>query len=404
MSEPRYVYRFPPCPIFDTEATESWLEELSRQGLILSQDGFCLRALAFQKTNPHPMRYRLQPLPRAKFLMDRVPDETVVELAQEYGWEYRCNLQDYAVFCTDNPQARELDTDSQIQALPIRRLYRNKLLHALLALAVLLGTFAFLIYEGFLSWMADHSIWYCASFFVLDILFCVLTLQELRTLRRLIRKLECGDCPDRKKDWRTGRILHLACIVFSLAILLVFWVSYYGDLLFKDHAQVPFETYSGSIPFASLSDYANLSNPSEESVLDLTSNTIASTVTLPASRRIQLKQYGSVCGGLQIDVSLTVTYYELRTQWLAEALFRELQENVLRRDRHTPLSIPALPTDAAYAYSDHVPCLLLRQGRHVLWVQFSQWGEEKLATDQWAQITAEVFLDRISKAETIDAQ
>lgn len=404
MSEPRYVYRFPPCPIFDTETIESWLEDLARQGLLLSQDGLCLRAATFQKTNPHPMRYRLQPLPRAKFLMDRVPDESAVELAQAYGWDYLCNLQDYAVFCTDDPQARELDTDSQIQALPIRRLYRNKVIQAVLLLAFLLGTFVFLFYFGFLSWMADHSIWYCTSFFVLVALSCVLTLKELRTIRRLIRKLECGDCPDRKKDWHIGRRLHLSCVVFSLAIVLVFWASYYGELLFEDRTQVPFETYSEEIPFASLSDYANLVGNSDASLMDLTSNTIQSTVTLPASRRIQLKQYGSVQGDLRLDASLTVTYYELRTQWLAKALFRELQQKALRSSRHTHLSMPELPTDEAYAYSDYVPCLLLRQNRHILLVRFFQWGADSLTTEQWMQTTAEVFLDRTNEASFFDTQ
>ena len=111
MSEPKYAHRFPPCPVYDLEGLESWLEDLAKQGLILTKGGLFFGFAEFEKTTSKPMRYRLQPLPKKKFLEDRRPDDDALEFAKEYGWEYLCNLGDYAVYGCEDPNARELDTD-----------------------------------------------------------------------------------------------------------------------------------------------------------------------------------------------------------------------------------------------------------------------------------------------------
>jgi len=43
----RTVYRIPPCPIWDLEATESWLGDLAEQGLHLKRMHSLLDFAAF---------------------------------------------------------------------------------------------------------------------------------------------------------------------------------------------------------------------------------------------------------------------------------------------------------------------------------------------------------------------
>ena len=59
MSDPKYVSRFPPCPLYDVEGIESWLEDLAKQGLILTKAGLFCGFAEFEQTDPKPMRYRL---------------------------------------------------------------------------------------------------------------------------------------------------------------------------------------------------------------------------------------------------------------------------------------------------------------------------------------------------------
>ena len=47
----RTVYRIPPCPIWDLEATESWLGDLAKQGLHLKRMHSLLNFAAFQAGN-----------------------------------------------------------------------------------------------------------------------------------------------------------------------------------------------------------------------------------------------------------------------------------------------------------------------------------------------------------------
>ncbi len=36
----RHAWRFPPCPAYDVEGTESWLSDMAAQGLVLGKDAF----------------------------------------------------------------------------------------------------------------------------------------------------------------------------------------------------------------------------------------------------------------------------------------------------------------------------------------------------------------------------
>ena len=59
------VWRFPPCPAYDVEATESWLQSMAAQGLHLSEDGFFAGFACFDRGKPKQTRYRLEAAPGA---------------------------------------------------------------------------------------------------------------------------------------------------------------------------------------------------------------------------------------------------------------------------------------------------------------------------------------------------
>lgn len=63
--KPRHCVRLPPCPAYDVEGTESWLESMAAEGWQLSEDGFVLGWAVFQRSEPVRLRCRLAAAPES---------------------------------------------------------------------------------------------------------------------------------------------------------------------------------------------------------------------------------------------------------------------------------------------------------------------------------------------------
>lgn len=118
----RTVYRRPPCPSYDVEGTEAWLTDLAREGLLLESDGFFAGFAAFEKTAPTRVKYRLEAAQKHASLWSEdggEPDEAQVELCAQYRWEYVARHGQFYIYRSDDPSARELNTDPKVQALAL---------------------------------------------------------------------------------------------------------------------------------------------------------------------------------------------------------------------------------------------------------------------------------------------
>ena len=56
----QHVYRLVPCPEYDIAGIETWLSDLSEEGLFLTQDGIMAGIAVFEYQKPQRMRYRLE--------------------------------------------------------------------------------------------------------------------------------------------------------------------------------------------------------------------------------------------------------------------------------------------------------------------------------------------------------
>ena len=110
------VWRFPPCPAYDVEATESWLQSMAAQGLHLSEDGFFAGFACFDRGEPKQTRYRLEAAPGAA---GEGPDEQARELTEAAGWRFTARRGDFLIYASDEPGGVELHTDPRVQALSL---------------------------------------------------------------------------------------------------------------------------------------------------------------------------------------------------------------------------------------------------------------------------------------------
>ena len=397
MSEPKYAHRFPPCPVYDLEGLESWLEDLAKQGLILTKGGLFFGFAEFEKTTSKPMRYRLQPLPKKKFLEDRRPDDDALEFAKEYGWEYLCNLGDYAVYGCEDPNARELDTDPQVQAVALQQVYQKKKAELISSAITLLICIGLLFWLGPVSYALNANGWNLGFICLIWFSYPIFSVLELKQLRELHQKLLLGTPLSRTKNWRRKRWPHWISAVFYIAVYISFGILIFINNFssWEDSRWQFIEEYHGEIPFATMEDLAGSGVLEPDGMFVEEDHHIAERSTLLAPRQIKLQQLGAVVqdGTTQMDGILEIEYYELRTDWLAEQLYREIRQNDARSKRHHLLPLNELPTEQEIAYTDVFPTLLLRDGNQVLRVELTQFEHgTQLTLDQWAAIMARSIL------------
>lgn len=389
--EPKYTYRFPPCPVYDVETMESWLEELARRGLLLSRGGSFCGFVELEKTTPTAMRYRTQPLKKQGLFEDRDVEEEVVEMAGEYGWSYLCRIGEYGVFATGDPAARELHTDPRVQAVSMAALHRRKRNSVLSSSVLLLLAMALIIWSGPVSFLIQNDLHFFWAVIPLWIVGAVLDIRELRWLRRTREKLSLGEHLARDKNWRVHCWQHRISAVCAVLLIAFFYGSWLSQSLldWEDRRWEPL-TEASEVPFATMEDLGD--GTLQPDNLISRSNHLAQRTTVLADRQVKLCQSGRVLrdGVCTLSGTLDVEYYELRSTWLARELFRELKQQALRKDGVTAAETPQLPAEQEYAYIDYFPTLLLQDGSRVLRARLVQYSDSpgcELA--QWADRIAE---------------
>lgn len=120
------VKRIPPCPDYDIWGTEKWLEDMAAQGYILCRGyAFQYGFAYFETGEPRRIRYRIAP---AKKVPQRImspnsypeePDEETMALHEQFGWRYTTFRGQFWIFACEDPEAPELNTDPQVQAIAL---------------------------------------------------------------------------------------------------------------------------------------------------------------------------------------------------------------------------------------------------------------------------------------------
>ena len=406
MSSIEYAHRFAPCPVYDLEGMEHWLEKLALEGLFLSTSGFFGTYGTFEKREPKAVRYRMQPLQKKKYYEDDgLPHKAAWELAEEYGWSLICVVEDYAIYACDDPTAPELDTDPRIQALALRELYKKRRNGFLGSLAMMVFWF-FRLWDRPMTLLTLLPVW----LFLPALLSWCLTpftgLTELFHLRGLCRNLSQGEPLTRSP--RGKHILHRINTI--LAIIGVIWFpvimvfSNFAD--WREYRWQPLDEYENTLPFSTMEEFMDGTiHPQRQVEIPQLrddpivfyefSNHVAPRSTLLIPRQFALQQHGSVLsdGNPPIKGSLEVEYYEFQFEWMATQLYRELLNRKPREPYFETLELRELPTEQEAAYRGNGEVLLLQDGCKVLKAAFDQ-NEEYLVLelDQWAGTVAEAFL------------
>ena len=201
------IRRLAPCPAYDVEKIESWLSDMAKEGWILEKDGDMFGWLAFMKEAPQSVQYRLEPKEEGTGFGD-IPDLEVQELCKEYGWEYVDSYGLFFIYRSTRPDAREMNTDLQVQAAAMKAGKRNSTITLVLDF-ILLGN----IFGNFLS-MPVWSLVHLGLGFHLTQLMTLIWVSidgflHWRHFRRLHKQLKDNIPLNHSKPWRKGAAFHI---------------------------------------------------------------------------------------------------------------------------------------------------------------------------------------------------
>ena len=400
-TEPKCIWRLPPCPSYDVEGMESWLTDMETRGLRLSRDGFFAGFAIFEKGQPSAARYRLQPAERGRRVLDvdDGPSQGEEEMSAAMGWDYVARWGEFHIDRCADGQARELNTDPRVQAIAldkVRSRERANLISLFFWPVIFLGS---VVVCGPLLCLLEIGL---GRFLLLAAAVgtsCALSLRTLSHLRRLRQKLSAGEHLDHGKDWRQRQrrhyLLSACCLALVVAVVGVVISTWLDGKLERD--MIPLSDYTETIPFPTGLDLVKDPVPGSYEEVDFLSyyNKVSKTSNPLIPCSIDLRQLGQVRlkGGGETEVALIADYQETASP----ALARELEREYRRAAEHSrtyggPLPLEDLGVESAWAYQDIWPTVVLRQDCRVLRVTFHQSAGDARTTAEWAALLAESLL------------
>lgn len=332
-----------PAGLYDVAANETWLEEKAAQGLHIQRIQGA--RVYFEKGEPQTLRYRFQPMGKAKEKLD----EERLALYAELGWEYLGTVD--GVFhlwrCGDGA-APELDTDPVVQAEGYRYLKHNMMTTAFMELGFLLGTFGICILANVgggtpLRYiLRDYLPLQAQAFFTAVVCGVSWEVMEVRTMLRLLKNLSAGIPMDRPRPYRTkGRIQRVMVAAYLLWIILQtvanFWPVGNGDILGWSDLAADGTPKAGIVYV----DVTKLDPPEDEVEFERVStkfHELASRMT-----EVEMRQTRQLSPGQHLVASKAeTTHYVLRAPFLASILVGDIQADYRNWGPFEEVSVPGL--------------------------------------------------------------
>lgn len=402
MKEEKYVHRIPPCAKYDIAGMESWLEDMSREGLYLDRDGVFFGFASFVRGEPEQLRYRLEATDTNGGLFSPTHDPTqdVIDLHRQMGWEYRGRWGQFHIYASDDPDAPELHTDPRVQALTIQSLtkFQRTELWGIFWYTVMLYCFhGSMLFSLTALW--DWKKTLLLLVFLLS--FPVLKLAGLIRMLRLKRQLKLGIPMTHRGDYRktkaavyTGRLAR-----WLTGIYLAFSLLQIGGLQVTEENAVKLEDWTEPLPFATVQTLFPEAEVTPGGYF--ISNSVIDWSNGITPKNLDYTEWSDIVlpDGTDTYGYIRVWYFEARYDWFARCLARELAvQNAgtlfdrIIEDSVAPEPLAGVDADYAVSYFHYNPGIVLCQGKQVLLVRYSG----AIGTVYTPEALAQVYINSIS--------
>ena len=387
------IRRFAPCPSYDVEKIESWLTDMAKEGWILEKDSDIFGWLAFTKEAPRNLRYRLEPQEEGIGFGD-TPDPEVRQLCEEYDWEYVDSYGKFFIYRATRSDAREMNTDLQVQAAAMKASKRNSTVSLILDFILLGNLFSDFLRMPFRS-LAVMGFWFHFIHILTLVWVSIDSFLHWRHLRKLQKQLKENIPLDHRKPWRKGAAFHIFSKFAYILVIFLFFGILFGACSQALELEVDApatDDYPSDPPFVTAADilpegeFTSRPFPGDY-------NTYVQTGSFFAPRIFEWNEHGEILlsDGTTYDGILRITYYETRYPWLAEGLIKDLYREA--EDQHHFAILPAseLDVDQVLCYNAIYPSILIRQGNIVVQATVGLENKNQYLLEQWAQQMAKML-------------
>lgn len=382
------VWRWIPCPDYDLEAMETWLEKQAEQGYFL-QDTFAGFAWMAVDT-PRTVRYRLNSVyPDSKTNVGRwdEPDEEQRGMGEAFGWYYVCRRGKFFIYACDDAEAPELHTDPAVQELQLKRIRREALWSLWNPLWFGIA-YPLLLWQDKIFRMIVETPLILIGFLLETLVVLYFCIRQILYLRGLARRLRSGEPPRHDTQRRTGALTLSAQL---LPVLLCLFIIGHILSAWSEDDAVSLRDYDKALPFATLAELAGGGEVDWDTNMDFSSEVSEhSTFTAPVIYDFQ--QHARIVrdGRTVLNGGLHVDYFEVKSVWLAQRLARELRHNFLFKTNIQAIDLPGV--DEAWIEPSPYGELVLRRGGRVMKVIYYTVGYGQYMTlEEAAPIMADYF-------------
>lgn len=390
------VHRIIPCPDYDVTGVESWLSYMAEQGYILRDGGVFRGIAAFDRCEPEKVRYRLQPAQKGFVIYDNDgPSDDEVELNGAFGWKYVAKYGVFHIYRADDIDAREMDTDPEVQAMAMNSLHRSQRFN-IIWMSIWIIVYLAIVFtsQPFLS-MVNRGSLTSIALVLCVIIFIVTGLVKAVSLYRLRRKILDGDSLGSGTNWRRGAriytvkavvgiIAYVAMIVFGCMFILSDGV---------DRNQMPLSEYQGEVPFQTITDLVSCSDIQKVDNVDDDVNTISKWSDILWPENYKVYEYGDIVytDGNICHGGLVITYHEAKNEWLANKLYQAYVQRAKHQSDYEKIDMKIAGLDDVDAYWDGSESVIMRKGRKLIVASFYMSGENRREGDleEWAGCIAE---------------
>lgn len=394
-TEQRYRWKLQPCPVYDVEKFEGWLEDMAREGWMLTEGGLHLGILAhFERCEPAEIRYRLEVTPRKSFY---AADE-MAEWMAENGWMKIASQGEFDLFRCSDPDAGEPHTDLRIQGITYKRASSHDILWILCGIYVLVSIITSAssrLQSGhFFTDLAENDgLWIFIEPFLLA--FLVFSgLHHVISLRRIRRQLEAGVAFTHRREWKQGCRKYKIGSVVGWTLVIAFLIAVLsgeGCTVSTSEERMSFEKRT---PFATMQDYIPggiyKEHTDEPDGLNLT---VSEERGMMTPLRYEWDEGAIVRQSDGEEAVLAGTqsarYYRCLNRWMADGLMREQAAD---RSGAKAVDLSAYGIDEAYLFPESDPySMILRKGNTILLNDLTPDKSNTLSAEKWLEISAQML-------------
>lgn len=390
------VHRIIPCPDYDVTGVESWLSYMAEQGYILRDGGVFRGIAAFDRCEPKKVRYRLQPAQKGFVIYDNDgPSDDEVELNGAFGWKYVAKYGVFHIYRADDIDAREMDTDPEVQAMAMNSLHRSQRFN-IIWMSIWIIVYLALVFtsQPFLS-MVNRGSLISISLVLCVVIFIVTDLVKAVSLYRLRKKILDGEDLGSGTNWKKGARIYTVKVVIGVIAYVAMTVLGCMFILSDgaDRNQMSISEYQGEVPFRTITDLALCDDIEKVDNVDDDENTISEWSDILWPENYKIYEYGDIVytDGNTYYGGLVITYHEAKNEWLADKLYQAYMQRAKHQPDYEKIDVKIAGLDDVDAYWDGSESVIMRKDEKLIVASFYMSGGNRRDDDlsEWAGCIAE---------------